>query len=739
MKQELKTIEIGIEGMDCPSCVTRIEKTISKLEDVKSINVSLASDSASINYNPVNINLNKIKSEIEKLGYSVTNYEDEAEQETIDEQKKKHERIFLSKIFTSVILSAIIFFLGMQTHFTHAILSHTSSNLIQLILSTIVIFWCGLKFLKGFINSIKVMSADMDTLISLGVLAAYFYSVAIMFSPGMLKEVYFETGSMIVTFILIGNFLEFKLRNRTQSVLNNLIKLQSKKARVLKGDSELNISSKLVKVADIVLIKHGEVIPVDGKVIEGESSTDESMLTGESMPVHKTIGSNVFGGSINNEGYLKIETTKRHSESMISRIISIVKDSQKSKPRIQRLADKVSAVFVPIVIVIAVVTFLVWYFLIQNALDESLLKAVSVLIVACPCALGLATPLAIIAATGRAAENHVLINNIDSLEKTSSIDTIVFDKTGTLTEGNLKVESVNPLPHQSAGQVSDKSISAEEILKLAASIERYSEHPVAKSIVKDFLRMNTDFYKVTNFKSTIGIGVEAEINGVNYRIGKKQSPIKSGTNGEDAKESLNKILIYKETNLLAEIVLSEEIKTEARQVIDVLRKKFQLQLLSGDNEDKTRKAAEALGINNYVADNSPENKLEYISTLQKQNHRIAMIGDGINDAPALARSDLGIALGTGQDLALNSADVILVNSDIKNVPFIFKLSAKTMRIIKQNLFWAFFYNVVTIPIAAGVFAFAGIILSPVMASMLMALSDVVTVFGNSLRLKYGKV
>jgi len=726
MKQELKTIEIGIEGMDCPSCVTRIEKTISRFKDVESVNVSFASDSATINYLPKDLNLTKIKSEIEKLGYSVTNYEDEAEQESIDEQKKKHERIFLSKIFTSVILSVIIFFLGMQMHLAHALLSHSSSNLIQLILSTIVIFWCGSKFLKGFINSIKVMSSDMDTLISLGVLAAYFYSIVVMFNSESMKEVYFETGSMIITFILIGNFLEFKLRNRTQSVLNNLIKLQSKKARVLKGDSEINISSKLVKVGDIVLIKHGEVIPVDGKVIEGESSTDESMLTGESMPVHKTIGSNVFGGSINNEGYLKIETTKSHSESMIGRIISIVKDSQKSKPRIQRLADKVSAVFVPIVIVIAVVTFLVWYFLIQNALDESLLKAVSVLIVACPCALGLATPLAIIAATGRAAENHVLINNIDSLEKTSSIDTIVFDKTGTLTEGNLKVESVNSLSAQ--------SISQDEILKLAASIERYSEHPVAKSIVKEFLIMNKDFYKVTNFKSTIGIGVEAEINGAYYRIGKKINP-----NGTDANDSLNKIFIYKENSLFAEIVLSEEIKTEARQVVDELRKKFVLQLLSGDNEDKTRKAAEALGINNYVSDNSPEKKLEYISTLQKQNHRIAMIGDGINDAPALARSDLGIALGTGQDLALNSADVILVNSDIKNVPFIFKLSAKTIRIIKQNLFWAFFYNVVAIPIAAGVFAFAGIILSPVMASMLMALSDVITVFGNSMRLKYGKV
>lgn len=732
----INTIELDIEGMDCPACAVKIEKSVSKLEGIQDVKVNLGSETASIKFLQT-VDMNKVKDTIDKLGYKAYEPESDEEADSAEIERVKHLKKLKRKIIVSIILSLIVAGLGMKDHFDFLnFIPMDTANLISLPLATIVVFWCGSKFLKGFWIALKNRTADMDSLIAIGTLAAYLYSLATMIFPVINGEhnhtVYFESAAMIITFILTGNYLEANLKNKTQYAIKSLINLQAKVAVVVRNNEELEVPIKKVRKEDIVIVKPGERIPVDGKVTEGSSSVDEAMITGESVPADKFTGSQVTAGTININGFLKINAERVGKETFLSKIINLVKDAQKSKPKIQRLGDKVAAVFVPVVIIIALITFFVWFSWIEQTFGYSLLKAVAVLIIACPCALGLATPIAVVLGVGRAAENKILFNNAQAIENVDKVNTIVFDKTGTLTFGKFEISEI----------ITHNSVSKEDILKIAASIENYSEHPIAKAIVEHFNITNSNnvnngsLLKIDNFLNTSGIGVEAKIGSDKYEIGGANLLTKKYT----GTKSSGNIFLFKNGELIGEIKVSDKVKPNAKVITAKLKdENYYLSIISGDNKQTTEKIAKELSIDDYHYQVLPDKKQEIIEKLQSEGRVVAMVGDGINDAPSLSKADIGIAIGTGQDIAIQSADIILVKGELENIHALLKISKKTIRIIKQNLFWAFFYNAAAIPLAAGVLVPWGISISPVMASMFMALSDVVTVLGNSMRLKYMKL
>jgi len=739
-----KSIELNIEGMECPACASKIEKSLAKITGIKNISVNLGAETAKIIYEK-EIPLDIVKSTIDNLGYKAVEPDSDEEEEEAEREKKLTLKRFRIKIISSIILSIIIAGLAMKDHigFLTSIPADIA-NWISLPLASIVVFWCGSKFLRGFWIALKNKTADMDSLIAIGTLSAYLYSAAILLFPSLAGEhshtVYFEGAAMIVTFIMIGNYLEANLKSKTQYAIKSLMNLQSKSAIVVKNGIEYEVPIKKVKVNDIVIVKPGEKIPVDGAITEGASAVDESMISGESVPNEKGIGSKVTGGTMNLNGYLKIQTEKTGGDTFLAKIIHLVKDAQKSKPKIQRIGDKVAAVFVPVVILIAIGTFLVWFLLIGQVFSYSLLKAVAVLIIACPCALGLATPIAVVLGVGRAAENKILFNNAEAIENVSKIDTVVFDKTGTLTYARFEVTDI--IPRNGNG------IDRNEILKKTASIENFSEHPIARAVVEHYQSLNgkeAQLYKPEDFRIISGIGVEASINGKSYKIGganliNKDSKLNGLEAGSAGSDGFNNIYLFENDSLIGEIQLRDKIKENAKEVLGKLKdEKYNLALISGDGKAATENIAREVNIDNYYYQVLPDKKQEIISKMQTEGNTVAMIGDGINDAPSLSKADLGIAIGTGQDIAIQSADVILVKGELKNILALFKISNKTIRIIKQNLFWAFFYNAAAIPLAAGVLVPYGISISPIMASMFMAFSDIVTVIGNSSRLKFMKI
>lgn len=725
--------ELDIEGMDCPSCAMKIERRLNKLSGIQNAKVDLANETAYFEFTDVTLNLDFVKNEIDKLGYKAIEQEADEEDKTAEAEKLKARALFRKKIFTAISLSIIIVILGMKEHLDSlSFISQEAANWIALPLSTIVVFWCGAKFMKGFLADIRARSAGMDSLIAIGTLSAYFYSIVILLYPSLSGEhhqtVYFESAAMIISFILLGNYLEFNLKNKTHYAIRSLMDLQAKKAVVIRNGSELEVPIKKVKVGDVVLVKPGERIPVDGSIVEGSSSVDESMMTGESLPSDKIAGLDAIGGTLNLNGYLKIRTERSVKDSMLSKIISMVKDAQKSKPRIQRIADKVSSIFVPIVIVIAIATFFIWFSIIEQTLSYSLLKAVAVLIIACPCALGLATPIAIVLGVGKAAENKILFNNAEAIESVNKINTIVFDKTGTLTEAKFRLSEI---------RVTKQGLSSIEAHRIAASIEAFSEHPIAKAITAEYDKSGGELFGVTDFKITSGIGVEGIIDNVKYEIGGANLLKLTNRRSESGTQS---IFLFEEGTLIAEFDLSDKVKSNAKEIVNRLQSDgYKVAMISGDSTGTAAKIAGVLGITDFRGEVLPDQKQVYVKELQDKGFKTAMVGDGINDAPALSAADLGIAIGTGQDIAISSADVILVKGNLENILALFKISRKTIRVIKQNIFWAFFYNAAAIPVAAGVLVPFGISISPVMASMLMASSDVVTVLLNSLRLKYMKI
>lgn len=734
--------EFDISGMSCTTCAKNIKTYLEKIDGVASVDINYASESGEVVYDSKLVSRELIKKEITNLGYNVSSEDEEyeAEQFRISSLRKQKE-----KITTSVVLSLIIMAVSMREHLPVINMIPVSMNLSLILLfalTTVVVFWCGDKFIKGAFTALKHRTSDMNTLITIGSLSSYFYSlfisINIVFGLGIRsltdsKDVYFETAAMIITFILIGNYLESVMKAKTQTSIKKLKDLQSKVVNVIRDGSELFIPFKKVRLNDIVLVKTGDKIPVDGRIIEGFCVVDESAMTGESLPVEKKAGDELMSGTILKNGFVKLNAEKVGADTMLSRIIALVKDASNTKPKIQKLADRISGVFVPVVILISIATFITWFFILNERFDRSLLFAVSVLIIACPCALGLASPIAIIIGVGRAAENGILFNNVDAIENLMKIDTVCFDKTGTLTTGEMMVKSIYVI----------NKYSKNELMKYALSAEKYSNHPIAKSIINYGIDHNIVLEKnVKDFRNESGFGVSAVVNEKNILIGNENFMLNNDIKFSNIlfQTSRNNLFVCINNEIEGVIELEDNVKENAGEVIQKLKDMdLEIFMISGDNENAAKRTANELKIKNYSYKTLPDEKEKIISGLQSEKKIVAMIGDGINDAPSLAKANVGIAIGTGQDIAIDSADVILVKDDLNNILKAIKISRKTVTIIKQNFFWAFFYNAVAIPFAAGVFAPFGLIISPVMAAMLMAFSDVVTVIGNSSRLKYMKI
>lgn len=744
----IKQIELDIVGMNCSGCANSINSYLSKLEGVKKVEVSFSSETAKVDFEENLIAIPKIISSIKSLGFDVVEDEESIEQEK-KEKLRNTQRI---KIFTAIGLSAIVMLLAMKDHLglLPGLVIPLNYNLIlQLVLTSIVVFWCGIKFLKGAINSTRSGVPDMNALVSLGTMSSFIFSLVITinhifsFQWEALKDthdVYYETAAMITTFILIGNYLELVMKSKAQTSIKSLKNLQSKTVIVERGGEEITIPFKKVKSGDVVLIKTGDKIPVDGTILNGNCVIDESTMTGESLPVEKRKGDEVISGTIVKNGFVKVSALKTGNDTRLAKIINLVKDASNSKPEIQKLADKISAIFVPAVILIAITTFVIWNFIVGVPFSEAMLNAVSVLIIACPCALGLASPMAVVVGIGRSADNGILFNNINAIEKLNKIDTICFDKTGTITTGELKFENI----------ISLGSYSTKDLLKYVFSLEKHFNHPVAKSIVHYCLDNNISYYTdVEGLNNEQGLGVTGTVNKKEVSIGSLRyikEKVLTNTYTETSFrefENLNSkgnLFISVNGEISGRISFDEDIKQESREVIGYLKSGgFEVCMISGDNEFVTKSIAKEVGIETYFSNVFPEDKLRIVKELQANNQKVAMIGDGINDAPALAKSDVGIAIGTGTDVAIDSSDVILVKGDLRSITKSINISKKTVQIIKQNIFWAFFYNIIAIPLAAGLLSPVGIIISPVLAAMLMAFSDVVTVIGNSLRLKTVKI
>jgi Cu2+-exporting ATPase/Cu+-exporting ATPase len=738
---------IVVKGMHCASCALTIERTLLKTKGVKSVSANYANEKATVEYDNTATSLNQMNEQIKPFGYEFI----QEKSNDLETQKNKVKFVFplailifismmweiSSKAFPKVIPE---FFIPMQLFST-----------ILLILSSIVIFWIGQPFLKGIVTFAKYRVANMDTLVGIGTLTAYLYSSFIVLFPsvassaGLPETTYFDVSIVVIGFIVFGKYLEARSKLKTGEAIEKLINLQSKTALIERDGKEIEVSIDQVVIGDFVIIKPGGKIPVDGEIVEGFSSIDESMITGESIPVDKTVKDKVVGGTINKQGSFKFKATKVGSDTLLASIIKMVEDAQGSKAPIQKLADKVSSVFVPIVLIISVVTLLTWLIVgsqfmpFNQALSYGLLCFVGVLVIACPCALGLATPTAIIVGVGKGAQNGILIKNAESLEKLHKVNTVVVDKTGTITKGKPEVTDV-------ILSSSGKKISEQEILKLIASIEKNSEHPLAIAIQDIAKTMEIQLLKVEDFENIEGKGLKGKIDGKSYFAGnlKLMDDLKISYDNvlidELSKQGKTPVIFADEKNILATIAISDTIKETSKDAVARLHKLgIKVVMLTGDNKNTAKYIAEQVGIDKIFAEILPSQKADKIKELQSEGSVVAMAGDGVNDAPALAQSDVGIAMGTGTDVAIESADITLLAGDISKIPQAINLSKKTMATIKQNLFWAFFYNIIGIPLAAGLFfPIFGILLNPAFSGLAMALSSV-SVISNSLRLRFLKI
>lgn len=694
-----------IVGMHCASCAKLIERSVSKVPGVISCAVNYGSESASVEVRDDKVTESILSKAVENTGYKAVFQNKDSKktpEEVKEEEKTKELKKLKTKVIVSTILSSIVFLGSFPELFKISF-----DPLILLILATPVQFWAGREFYLATWSGLKNRAASMDTLIAIGTTAAYGYSVASMF--GLVKGMYFDTAAVIITLILLGRFLEAKAKGHTSDAIKKLLGLQATTARVIRNGKEVDIPLEEVKVGDKIRVRPGEKIPVDGIILDGDSSVDESMVTGESIPVDKSVGMNVIGSTINKSGSFVFKATKIGSETMLARIVGMVKEAQSSRAPIQRMADFVSSYFVPIVLMIAVATFVVWYVL--GFPVSAFINLVAVLIIACPCAMGLATPTAIMVGTGKGAERGILIKDAGSLETAHKIKTIIFDKTGTLTLGKPEVTNV----------------SDTKILPIVGSLERGSEHSLGEAILTYVKEKKIKLSKVTKFKSIAGSGIEGVINGKKYFFGKMSQKNDTIKNLEsDGKTVMGLISNQK---LLGYIAVADTLKPGVKEVIEKLNNKgIETWMVTGDNERTATAIAKQAGIKNVMAEVMPDQK----SAKVKEFKNVAFVGDGVNDAPALAAADIGIAMGTGTDVAMESAGITLLNKDFDSILSAINLSRGTMSIIKQNLFWAFGYNVILIPAAA-----IGI-LNPMLASAAMAASSISVVL-NSLRLNKIKV
>ena len=754
-KSKIK-LTLPVQGMTCASCVLRVENALKRVEGVNDAVVNLATESATVEIEALKVNVDVLKAAVEDAGYKIIDTADEIDSFKVEaEAREKEYKSLWKKFLIGAVLAVLIMIGSMPEIFPFVQNIPTGIRNFSLMLLTIpVMFYVGSRFFSGFWAALRHGTADMNTLVAVGTTSAFLYSAvatiwpSLFVSAGKNVDVYFDTSAVIITLILLGKILEAKAKWKSSEAVRKLMALQPTTAHLLLDGKEVVVPLTAIQVGSILRVKPGERIPVDGKVLDGFSMVDEAALTGESIPVERTIGGTVLGGTVCLDGTMTIEAEKVGKESFVARVAKLVEEAQTSKPPVQRLADKVASVFVPSVIVIALVSAAIWaLFGPAPLLIHSLMTFVAVLIVACPCALGLATPTAIMVGTGRGAEMGILIKNSETLEQARKITSIVFDKTGTLTVGEMRV--VETILFDGATE--------NDLLKLAALAEIHSEHPIAKAVVVEakhrglLIQPNGNY----GFKNSAGKGVEISLRDSvgqkTIRVGKLEF-VSDSSSGKLEKECEVKVsqridelaatvlYVSVDSQILGAILVSDYVRDGAVEAVKAIKNLgLKIYLLTGDSEASAKRIAQQVGIDKYFASVPPDGKFGTIKELQKSGEVVAFVGDGINDAPALTQADLGIAMASGTDIAIETADITLIKNDLKLVPMSVGLSKGTLRVIKQNLFWAFFYNVILIPLAAGAFyPFTGWQLNPMIASVAMAMSSV-SVVSNSLRLKRVKI
>lgn len=724
----LDKVELRLKGMTCAACAARLEKALNRLDGVVKASVNFAMGNATVEYNASQVTVGDMIKAVQRAGYDA----EEKTREDGDTEKKEREReirhlrglFVISAVLSFPLLAAMVFHLiGSPIEILH-------NPWVQMLLATPVQFVVGYRFYKGAYHALKGGGANMDVLVSIGTTAAYLYSVYNGFFAGDSMNLYFEASAIVITLIMLGKYLEAVAKGKTSEAIKKLMGLRAKTARVVRDDREEDIPVEDVVIGDIVVVRPGEKVPVDGEIIEGRSAVDESMLTGESIPVEKNPGDTVIGATINKTGSFKFRATNVGRDTVLSQIVRMVEEAQESKAPVQKLADRISGVFVPVVMVIALISLFLWW-LVGKDLNAGIINAVAVLVIACPCALGLATPTSVMVGTGKGAENGILIKGGEYLQRAHEIDALILDKTGTITKGKPELTDV----------VSTGGISEEEVLRFAAITERGSEHPLGEAIVKGARERGIVLTDSSEFEAVPGHGVVALIDGKRVLLGNRRLMQKEGVSLGDAEQVLSRLetegktamLMAVEGSLAGVLAVADTVKENSKKAVEELKGMgIDIYMITGDNKTTAEAIARQVGIENVLAEVLPEHKAEEVMKLRKAGRVTGMVGDGINDAPALAAADVGFAIGTGTDVAMEAADITLMGGDLMGIVLAIRLSRATMRNIKQNLFWAFAYNSVGIPFAAMGF------LSPVIAGAAMAFSSV-SVVSNALRLKRVKL